>query len=262
MTAIRRLFVLFAALAAALLAAPPAAADYVIYTKDGARILAREKPTTQGNRLLFRTPLGTQQSIPLADFDEQRTEKANKEGLGGAYVLSDTPDTKVIPAPADKKPSLSEYIRQNKKIMKVPGESLRGLADEPTVEPAKAPAGAGTAKGAEIPSAAVDLQVTAAFGQAFEGAGLRGLRVSSIPRGVRLQSVTDTEQQVLGAVAAAARGLKESRAMGRPIEKVEMYLVTSGGENAGRFEISPDQADALLNGRITPAKYFVSSVIF
>ncbi|HSB35544.1 MAG TPA: hypothetical protein VLH41_01635, partial [Thermoanaerobaculia bacterium] len=155
MTAVRRLFVLFTALAAALLAAPPAAAEFVIYTKDGARIVAREKPTAQGNRLLFRTPLGTQQSIALADFDEERTEKANKEGLGGAYVLSDTPDTKVIPAPADKKPSLSEYIRQNKKIMKVPGATGEGTTAE---SPAPAAAGAAPApKGAEPGGTPLDL---------------------------------------------------------------------------------------------------------
>ncbi len=38
--------------------------------------------------------------------------------------------------------------------------------------------------------------------------------------------------------------------------------MTSGGENAGKFDMSPDDADAILNGKITPAKYFVAAVIF
>ncbi|HQR47441.1 MAG TPA: hypothetical protein PK598_15685, partial [Thermoanaerobaculia bacterium] len=66
--------------AALLLPAVLLAADYVIYTKEGQRIPAREKPVVQGNRLVFRTPLGAQQSMALADYDEERTLKANQEG--------------------------------------------------------------------------------------------------------------------------------------------------------------------------------------
>lgn len=262
----RRRATLLAAAAAALLVAGTAAADYVIYTKDGARIVAREKPTVQGNRLLFRTPLGAPQSITTADVDEERTDKANKEGYGGAYLLSDGPEAKVIQSPADKKPSLSEYIRQNKKIMKLPGEAGQGTPAEAPAPAAGAPGaapGAGVLlKGAEPGGSPLDLQATGTFMQAFEGVGLRGVRLGTVARGVRLQVVTDTEQQVFGAIAAAARGLKESRALGRPIERLEIYFVTSGGENAGKFDMSPDDADAILNGKITPAKYFVAAVLF
>jgi hypothetical protein len=264
----RRRVALLTAVAAALLVAGTAAADYVIYTKDGARIVAREKPTVQGNRLLFRTPLGAPQSIASADVDEERTDKANKEGYGGAYLLSDAPEAKIIQSPADKKPSLSEYIRQNKKIMKAPAEAGQGTPAEapaagaPGAAPGIAPGVVQYMKGAEPGGSPLDLQATGTFMQAFEGVGLRGVRLSSAARGVRLQVVTDTEQQVFGAIAAAARGLKESRALGRPIERLEIYFLTSGGENAGRFEMSPDDADALLNGKVTPAKYFVAAVIF
>lgn len=258
----RRSVVLLTALVAALLVAGTAAADYVIYTKDGARIVAREKPTVQGNRLIFRTPLGAPQSITTADIDEERTDKANKEGYGGAYLLSETPERKVIESPGEKKPSLSEYIRQNKKIMKLPGEAGQGTPAESAAPAPVAPGGALASKLAGAGGSPLDLQATGTFMQAFEGVGLRGVRLSSLARGVRLQVITDTEQQVFGAIAAAARGLKESRALGRPIERLEIYFVTSGGENAGKFDMSPDDADAILNGKITSTKYFVAAVIF
>lgn len=246
--------------AALLLPAVLLAADYVIYTKEGQRIPAREKPVVQGNRLVFRTPLGAQQSMALADYDEERTLKANQEGLRGAYVLGEGNETlKVIPDSTGKKPSLSDYIKQNKKIMKAPAEkSADGAAsDDPGARLSAAlkisePGGGG----------AVDLQMTNAFTQAFEGAGLRGVRLVAIPQGVRLQVITETEQQVFGAIAAAARGLKESRALGKPLEKVDMYLATSAGESGGRFEISPEDAESLVTGRTTPAKFFVQHVIF
>lgn len=109
---------------------------------------------------------------------------------------------------------------------------------------------------------AMDLQMMNTFNQAFESAGIRGVRLVTIPQGVRLQVITETEQQVFGAIAAAARGLKESRALGKSLDKVDMYLATSAGESAGRFELSPEDAEALVTGRTTPSKFFVDSVIF
>ena len=257
MAQIRRLALALAALVF-LLPAVLQAVDYVIYTKDGSRILAREKPVVQGNRLIFRTPLGAQQSMALDEFDPVRTEKANQEGLGGAYVLGETGDTKVIRAPADTTPSLSDYIKQNQKIMKAPAPQ------EGTSEGGGANAGGrgGAAQKATEGGGGIDLQLMNSFLQAFEGAGLRGVRLVSIPQGVRLQVITETEQQVFGAISAAARGLKESRALGKPLEKVDMYLATSAGETAGRFQISPEDAEGLVTGRVAPARFFVSNVIF
>ena len=69
-------------------------------------------------------------------------------------------------------------------------------------------------------------------------------------------------QQVFAAIGAAARGLKESRASGRSVDKVELFLASATGENAGKFKISPEDAEALLNGKVPAAKYFVANVIF
>ncbi|MFI5181534.1 MAG: hypothetical protein ACHQPI_09105 [Thermoanaerobaculia bacterium] len=233
------------------------AADYVIYTKDGQRIPAREKPVVQGNRLVFRTPLGAQQSMALADYDEVRTIKANQEGLGGVYVLGDPGGPKVIPEAGAKKPSLSDYIKQNKKIMKSPQSEAPPAEAEPGARLSTALKASDAGGGGPM-----DLQMMNAFTQAFEGAGLRGVRLVSIPQGVRLQVITETEQQVFGAIAAAARGLKESRAFGKSLDKVDMYLATSAGESAGRFVISPEDAEALVTGRTIPSKFFVDNVIF
>jgi hypothetical protein len=250
----------FALASALLLPAVLLAANYVIYTKDGQRIPAREKPVVQGKRLIFRTPLGAEQSMALADYDEARTLKANQEGMGGAYVLGETGNVKVIPDSSAKKPSLSEYIKQNKKIMKAPAPE--GGGGEVGAGNAGAHASAALKTDDAGSGGGVDLQMMNAFVQAFEGAGLRGVRLISIPQGVRLQVITETEQQVFGAIAAAARGLKESRALGRPLDKVDMYLATSAGETAGRFLLSPEDAEALVTGRTTPSKFFVQNVMF
>src|SRR5512140_1492763 len=78
-----------ALLALALAWAGTATATYVIFTKDGKRIEAQEKPVVKGKRLTFLTPLGSPQSIALEEFDQERSDKVNKEGLGNAYILDD-----------------------------------------------------------------------------------------------------------------------------------------------------------------------------
>ena len=251
-----RLPLLCGALALCLVSLRPAAADtgYVIYTKDGSRIEAREKPTVVGKMLLFMNKIGAQQSIALREFDKERTEKANQDGLGGAYVL-DTPDQKTIPPPAGKTPSLSQYIKEHKKNelgVRGPDRSTEAVPDGPVKSKAMP---------AETPMT-LDPQTNDVFMRAFDQASLRGARLSPIPSGVRVQAVTETEQQIFWALGAVAKGLKESRAYGRQVDKVDLWMVTSSGDPAGHFTISAEDADALLNNRITPAKYFVANVIF
>jgi hypothetical protein len=258
-----RFSLLLATLLVCLAASLPAAAvtGYVIYTKDGHRIEARDKPTVSGKRLLFLTKTGSPQSIALEEFDEVGTEKANRAGLGGAYVL-DTPDQKVLPAPAARTPSLSEYIKIHKKNEMDP-DSDAGKATEAAREKGGLVKLAPPGKVAlPEPPATLDPQTNDVFSRAFEQAGLRGARVTPTTSGVRVQAVTETEQQIFLALAATARGLKESRAYGRTVDKVDLWLVTSNGDSAGHFQIAAEDANALLNNRITPAKFFVTNVIF
>jgi hypothetical protein len=248
-----------AALAAALLSALPAHATYVIYTRDGARIEAREKPVVQGKRALYLTPLGTSQSILLDEWDQPRSEKANKEGLGGAYVLDDPNGNPAsLPNPDTKKPSLSDYIKQNGRKLD-PNRPEPRVGELVTERETRTPRA--SVKQVEAP-VNVDPVVNDAFMRALDGSNVKGVKLANLPSAVRVNSVTDSEQQVFLALMASARGLKESRAAGKPLEKVEIVLATVSGESAAHFDVSPDDADALLNGRISPAKYFVTRVLF
>jgi hypothetical protein len=248
------------ALVIAALSTLPAEATYVIYTKDGQRIEAREKPVVQGKRVIYLTPLGTSQTISIDEWDQARSEKANREGLGGAYVLDDPGNshTSTLPNPEAKKPSLSDYIKKHGRTMDPDRPEPREGVTEREPRAARVPAG----KAAEAPLAVLDPVVNDAFMRALDGSNLKGVKLGTLPSALRVQAVTDTEQQVFLALMASARGLKESRAAGKLLDKVEVVLATANGEAAARFDVSPDDADALLNGRISPAKYFVTRVIF
>ncbi len=239
-----------------------AAATYVIYTKDGKRIEAQEKPVVQGKRLVYTNPLGTPQSIAIDEFDQERSDRVNKEGLGNAYVLDDPGASRSsLPSPEEKKPSLSEYIR------------LHGRKDVDTARP-DAPQGelvktmrqegarAIRAAAPEAPTIVMDPQITEAFMRAMDGSNVKSVKLTQIASGVRVSATTENEQQVFLALVACARGLKESRAAGKALDKAEVVFVTSTGESAARFDLSPNDADNLLTGRVTPARFFVSNVVF
>ncbi|MGZ6989130.1 MAG: hypothetical protein ACXVH0_09240 [Thermoanaerobaculia bacterium] len=249
-----------AALVVAALLPAPAEATYVIYTRDGHRIEARDKPVVQGRRVIYLTPLGTSQTIAIDEWDQERSEKANREGLGGAYVLDDPSGrTSTLTPPETKKPSLSEYIKKNgRKLDAERPEPRAGLSERES----RAPRAAAGKAAAESPSIIVDPVVSDAFMRALDGSNVKGVKLGNLPSALRVQAVTDNEQQVFLALMASARGLKEARAAGKPLEKVEAVFATATGETAAHFEVSPDDADALLNGRISPSKYFVTRVIF
>lgn len=238
-----------------------ATATYVIYTKDGKRIEAQERPVLKGKRLNFLTPLGSPQSIALDEFDQERSDRVNKEGLGNAYPLDDpTGQRSSLPNPEAKKPSLSEYIKQHgrkemgsERAERREGDIGKAMASEARQAVRAAP---------EQPLIVMDPQITEAFMRAMDGSSVKGVKLTQIPSGVRVTATTETEQQVFLALVACARGLKESRAAGKPLDKAEVAFTTSTGETAARFDLSPNDADNLLTGRVTPSRFFVSNVIF
>lgn len=248
-------------LALALGWAGTATATYVIYTKDGKRIEALEKPVLKGKRLTFVTPLGSPQSIAADEFDQEKSDRVNKEGLGNAYPLDEPNGSRnSLPSPEEKKPSLSEYIKQHGRKM----DSTRPDPKQGEIVKTMRSEGERAARAAvaEPPVIVMDPQITEAFMRAMDGSSVKGVKLTQIPSGVRVTATTETEQQVFLALVACARGLKESRAAGKPLDKAEVAFTTSTGESAARFDLSPNDADNLLTGRVTPARFFVSNVLF
>lgn len=244
------------ALAGAFLLAPEAPA-YLIVLKDGTRIEAAAKPVASGRNYLFHDKLGAQKMIAITEVDPAKTEAANKENYRDAYILGDPEPMKKESDTSAKAPSLSEYIRQNRKSqIEAPPVSAPAVPGEAPATPR----GAGRTEAA-APSTVLDPIVQDSFLRAYQTAAVRGTRLTPLAGGaLRVQAVTDTETVVFGALVGTARGLKESRTAGRLVEKVELYMTTSAGENAGKFVILPEDAEALLNGTVPPAKFFVAHV--
>jgi hypothetical protein len=242
-------------LAGALLAALPAPA-YLLILKDGTRIESAEKPVAQGKNYVFRDKLGAKKMIAIAEVDPAKTETANKENYRDAYILGDPEPMKKATDESAKAPSLSEFIKQKGKgdIAAPPASSPAIPQGAPAPRNAQSPAG-------PAPGNVLDPIVQDSFLRAYQSAAVRGARITQGGAGtIRVQAVTDAEAVVFGALVGTARGLKEARTAGRLVEKVELYMATSTGENAGKFVITPEDAESLLNGTVPPAKFFVANV--
>jgi hypothetical protein len=243
------------ALAGTLLAALPAPA-YLLILKDGTRIETAEKPVEKGRNYLFKDKLGAKKMIAITEVDPAKTDAANKENYRDAYILGDPQPLKKETEATVKAPSLSEYIQQTKKfdIANAPSPAPVIPRDTAATRDFEKPAGPG-------PGSLLDPTVQNAFLRAYESAAVRGARITQGGADtIRVQATTDGEAAVFGALVGTARGLKEARTAGKSVEKVELYMTTSAGENAGRFFITPEDADSLLNGTIPPAKFFVANV--
>jgi hypothetical protein len=262
--AIRRTLTLAGlALAGALLTALPAPA-YLIILKDGTRLEAAAKPVMSGKNYLFHDKLGAQKMIAVSEVDPGKTEAANKENYRDAYILGqpEQPMKKEEGSGRPKAPSLSEYIKQNRKSeIAAPPVAAPQVPAEPASSPRTATARPiDTAPPAAAPSV-LDPIVQDAFLRAYQSAAVRGARITQLGQGaIRVQAITDAETVVFGALVATARGLKEARTAGKLVEKVELFMATSAGENAGKFVILPEDAESLLNGTIPPARFFVANV--
>lgn len=251
------------ALAGALLTALPAPA-YLIILKDGTRIEAAQKPVEQGRNFVFNDKLGARKMIAIAEVDPTKTEQANKENYRDAYILGDPAPMKQEKEESAKAPSLSEFIRQTKRSdIPVPTPVPAVNPGDPSISQSpERPAQRGSERAVNpVPGNVLDPVTQDAFLRAYQSASVRGARITQAGAGtIRVQAVTDTETVVFGALVGTARGLKEARTAGRLVEQVELFMATSAGENAGKFLITPEAADSLLNGTVPPARFFVANV--
>ena len=86
------------------------------------------------------------------------------------------------------------------------------------------------------------------------------MKLTQIPSGVRVSATTESEQQVFSR-SRIARGLKESR-RGQASRQGRGGVHDVHREPAARFDLSPNDAEKPLTGRTTPARFFVTNVIF
>jgi hypothetical protein len=219
-------------------------ASYIVVMKDGTRYRAKEKWTIVDGKAMLALENGQTLSIEAGLIDVARTDEVNRSGLG---------DVRVIATPTPRTQAAAE---------RTPESSLGALTRIRRMEEPQANAPANPAR--TTASAAIRPEVIGRFNSAYENIGLYGARiVSTSSSTIKVELVTETEEQVFNALLATA--LLVNRLPGitsTKIDSVDLMMTTIKGSSAGRFVMTSSDAEAVDKREIPVQKYFVDKVIF
>ncbi|HEX6087356.1 MAG TPA: hypothetical protein VF266_22685 [Thermoanaerobaculia bacterium] len=235
-------------LAVVLLVAAPAFAKYIVVLKDGTRYEAKAKWTIVDGKAIVL--LQNNQSLRLdpAFIDVAASEQLTKIGTASANVIDLNPT------------ATASQARQNGPSL---GEQVRLRRNQPQPQQTTPPA-ATTAPAPASGAGAMSPEVIEKFERAFENVGIFGAKViANGAHGLRVQMTVDTEDKVFNAISATSFLMVRNAGVdGARIDMVELFMGTTTGGAAGRFQMSRADAEALDKRTISQRDYFVRKVIY
>jgi hypothetical protein len=235
--------------ACTLLLAVPAFARYIVVLKNGTRYTAKQKWTVTNGKALVLLENGQSLQLDPALIDVPKSEQLTKIGVAGANVIDLNAD---IPKPVrDEGPSLGSQI----KLRKQPAQKAAEPAPATTATtPPAISGGAGT-----MPASVIDK-----FQRAYENVGIYEHKVEANGgRAIRAELTADTEERVFNALSATSFLIvRNAGVVGAQIDVVELFMKTTNGGAAGRFQMSREDAMALDARKMTREDYFIRKVIY
>jgi len=255
----------FPVLAALLLAfaAGPALA-YTIYLKDGSKLVASEKYKVRGDKAIVQLPNGSETMLPLAEIDVDRTDKGNTQNLGTATVIEDgkTADLERTTAPPPSRSTLQDLIKQREAS---PTSGPTTIAQTEKARRPREESGAANAGDVVGRSPLKNVALAETIRTFLFGRGISSVEVLQGPTAKRplLVFSTGTEGQVFKALNASATALLHVRDKSAgDVDSFEVVCRAPDGGSAGRFTMTPPQAQDLVAGRIEMPAYYVKYVQF
>ena len=230
--------------------AVPSFAKYIVVLKDGTRYAAKAKWTVTNGKALVLLENGQSLQLDPSLIDVARSEQMTKIGMASANIIDLNP-TASAQQPAAQQPSLGDTI----KLRPRPQQPVQTPPAPKTTAASPAPiSGAGT-----LP----DL-VLVNFDRAYENVGIFEKKiVSTSATSVRAEMTVDTEDRVFNAISATSfLMVKNAFVENIRIEMVELFMRTTTGGAAGRFQMSRADAEALNARTISQQDYFVRKVIY
>jgi len=232
----------------ATLFASQAFATYIVVLKDGTRYEAKAKWTVVNGKALVQLAHGQSLQLDPALIDVAKSEQLTKIGLANANVLDLNGNIAETPAPSQRQ-SLSGIKLRRQPVEPAPAAPVKAA-------PATAPGAGGPG---EMPTMVLDK-----FERAFENVGIFEKSVKSTgAHSLRAEMTVDTEERVFNALSAASFLMVRNAGVdGAQIDVVELFMRTTTGGAAGRFQMSRADAEALDKRTISQQEYFVTKVIY
>lgn len=237
-------------LAVTLLVAVPSFARYIVVLKDGTRYAAKAKWTVTNGKALVLLENGQSLQLDPSLIDGPRSEQMTKIGMTSANVID--LNANAGQAQTKQAPSLGDAIKLRPRAQQQQAPSQ--ATPKPTLSAPAPISGAGT----------MPAEVVEKFDRAFENVGIFEKKItSSSATSIRAEMTVDTEDRVFNAISATSylmvrnAGFENIR-----IDMVELFMRTTTGGAAGRFQMSRADAEALNNRTISQQDYFVRKVIY
>lgn len=238
-------------LALTLLVAVPSFARYIVVLKDGTRYAAKAKWTVANGKALVLLENGQSLQLDPALIDVPRSEQMTKIGMANANIIDLNPNAAGQPQ-TQQSPSLGDTIKLRPRAQQQPAPPQ--ATSKPALSAPAPISGTGT----------MSAEVLEKFDRAFENVGIFEKKItSSSATSIRAEMTVDTEDRVFNAISATSylmvrnAGVENIR-----IDMVELFMRTTTGGAAGRFQMSRADAEALNNRTISQQDYFVRKVIY
>ncbi|HSP14174.1 MAG TPA: hypothetical protein VLV78_05425 [Thermoanaerobaculia bacterium] len=237
-------------LAFAVLICSQSFAAYIVVLKDGTRYKAKTKWTVTNGKAIVTLENGQTLVLNPNEIDAAKSEELSKLGLGDVNVLSTSPQTQ--PQTQTQKPTLGQLVR-----------GARRPTEPATPVTQTAPAGQSpNAATTTIPDQ-TDARLRDTFERAYENVGIFEHKISGTNRNIRVDLTADNEDKVFSAISATAFLIQRNAGLeGNQIDMVELFMKTTTGGSAGRFQMSRADADALSNKSMSLQDYFIRRVIY
>ena len=237
-------------LALTTLVAVPSFAKYIVVLKDGTRYSAKEKWTVVNGKALVLLENGQSLQFDPSLIDVARSEQLTKIGMANANVIDLNPNSSTQ-AQTKQQPSLGDTIKLRPRPQQ---------AQQPQTAPKTAPSAPAPISG----SGTMSDRVIENFDRAYENVGIFEKKITSTSAtSLRAEMTVDTEDRVFNAISATAFFMVRNAGVDNArIEMVELFLRTTTGGAAGRFQMSRADAEALNNHTISQQDYFVRKVIY
>jgi hypothetical protein len=238
----------FAVLSFAAVVAVQALADYTVVLRDGTRYKAKQKYTIQNGKALIHLTSGQTLQVDPNLIDVAKSEQITKLGVNANIVDLNTNMPAGV-APPPQQPSLGDQVRLRQR-------SAPKTTTPPTATPAPPPVSTGAGS---LPPRVIDT-----FDKAYENVSIFEKKItSSGPRSLRAEVTVDTEDHVFNAISATSFLISRNAGMDNvQIDMVELFMKTTTGGAAGRFQMTRADAEALMNRSISQQDYFVRKVIY
>jgi hypothetical protein len=238
--------------AAAALVTTQAFATYIVVLKDGTKYTAKTKWTMVAGKARVTLQNGQTLSLNLSDIDVAKSEEMTKLGFGQVSIIGQEQATPAN-APRQQQPSLGSTVK-----LRPRGEfAAPAPPPGPTTSTPSAPTSA-------APLAdQVDARLKDKFERAYENIGIFEHKITGTNSTLRAELTADNEDKVFNALSATAflivrnAGLDDMK-----IDMVEVFMKTTNGGAAGRFQMSRADAEAVNAKTTTLQDYFVKKVIY